>query len=56
VADGAGDVSSTVSISVGGNVSPGDLRRYQWWYRDPLLSPCGAAFNLTNGLELSWLP
>ena len=34
---------------------PGDTRRFQVWYRDPSGSPCGNAFNLTNGYELSFV-
>lgn len=56
VANAAGDAPSSVSISARGMVSPGDIKRYQWWYRDPLLSPCGTGFNLSNGLEIVWSP
>ncbi len=38
-----------------GGWSAGDIRRLQVWYRDPLASPCGAGFNLSNGLELSFV-
>jgi hypothetical protein len=55
VANGSGAASSTVSISQEGMVGPGSgSRYYQFWYRDPSLSPCGGGFNLTNGLELVW--
>jgi hypothetical protein len=37
-------------------LSAGDVRRAQWWYRDPAGSLCGNGFNLSNGLELLWLP
>lgn len=56
VPDGTGEATSTVAVAVQGNVAPGDVRRYQFWYRDPVGSPCGTAFNLSNGLELVWQP
>jgi hypothetical protein len=34
----------------------GDARRFQAWYRDPQASPCGASFNLSNGVELVLAP
>jgi hypothetical protein len=34
---------------------PGDERRYQIWYRDPL-GPCGLTFNLTNGFSVTYGP
>ena len=46
-----------MDLAVKGGVSAGDLRRYQLWFRDPgSESPCGAGFNLSNGLELTWSP
>jgi hypothetical protein len=54
-AAGAGGESSTsLSISVKGGAVSGSVFRYQLWYRDPNTSPCGANFNLTNGLEVVW--
>jgi hypothetical protein len=35
---------------------PGDIRRYQAWFRDPFGGPCGSGFNLSNGYEIVWLP
>jgi hypothetical protein len=55
-ADGAGAASSSTSIAAACGLSAGALKRYQWWYRDPALSPCGATFNLSNGLETTWTP
>lgn len=44
-----------IDIATKGGVSPGDLRRYQYWYRDPGTgSPCGATFNLSNGYTVLW--
>ncbi len=34
----------------------GDVRRLQAWYRDPIASPCGAGFNLSNGFRISLVP
>ena len=56
VSDAAGLSSSTVDVASVGGVQPGDVRDYQLWFRDSQLSPCGTSFNLTNGLEIQWLP
>jgi hypothetical protein len=55
-ADANGDANTSVSISTMGGVTPGSgaVRRYQYWYRDPVSSPCGNAFNLSNGWEITW--
>ena len=29
----------------------GEVKHYQFWYRDPT-GPCGAGFNLSNGLSI----
>lgn len=55
-ANGLGNSSTTANIAVVGGVASGQLRRYQLWYRDPIGSPCGTGFNLTNGLEITWNP
>jgi len=52
--DASGNASTTVSISVKGGCIAGDLKRYQNWYRDPASSVCGATFNLTNAVEVTW--
>lgn len=56
VADGTGSSATTISIAATASLSPGDLKRYQWWYRDPTLSPCLTGFNLSNGVEVTWAP
>jgi hypothetical protein len=50
---GAGDPS----ISVRGMTAAGDVRDYQCWYRsaDPMFCT-PATYNLTNALEVTWLP
>ncbi|MCB9915940.1 MAG: hypothetical protein H6828_12490 [Planctomycetes bacterium] len=32
----------------------GTTRYFQGWYRDPVGSPCGASFNLTQGLQVTF--
>jgi len=58
--DGTGysDTSAwAIPISVkAGNVSPGDTKYYQLWYRNPFSSPCAAEFNASNGLAITWTP
>jgi len=39
-----------------GNIAPGDTKHYQCWYRNPNGSPCGADFNASNGLVVTWAP
>jgi hypothetical protein len=55
-ADVAGVAQTSIGVASVGGCVVGDLKRYQGWYRDPNLSPCGAAFNLSNGVELVWNP
>lgn len=50
----AGQSETSIDVGSAGGVSAGDIRRYQIWYRDPAGSPCGALFNLSNGLEIVW--
>ena len=56
VADSAGRSQTTEDLVLKGGVVSGDLRRYQLWYRDPVTSPCGAKFNLTNGVQVLFGP
>jgi hypothetical protein len=55
-AGGAGASSTTANLVALGGVVPGDTKRYQLWYRDPITSPCGALFNLSNGVERTFQP
>ena len=52
--DGSGGSATNIDIGARGGVSAGDVKRYQLWYRDPNTSPCGAQFNLSNGIEITW--
>ncbi|MCA8981456.1 MAG: hypothetical protein H6831_01915 [Planctomycetes bacterium] len=50
--NGAG--ASSVEISVEGHVFAGDSRVYQFWYRDPAVSPCGSGSNLSGAVQVQW--
>ena len=41
-------------IAALGSFSPGDVRHFQVWYRDPTISPCGSGSNLTNALTVTY--
>jgi hypothetical protein len=46
-----------VNVATAGTIpGVGGTRNYQFWYRDPMGSPCGAGFNTSNGLEIVWMP
>ena len=49
-----GTASTSIDISGKGGCAAGDVKRYQLWSRDPVTSICGAAFNLSNGVEITW--
>ena len=54
--DADGTALSTSSIVTEGNVSAGDTRFYQYWFRDTGgISPCGTGSNFTHGIELDWI-
>ena len=59
-ADALGSSATTIGISTkAGNVSPGDRKYYQCWYRTVVNPPCGAGvsdFNSSNGYAVTWLP
>ena len=55
-ASSGGTSNTNTSIATKGGCAAGDVKRYQLWYRDPLTSPCGAQFNLSNGVEITWVP
>ncbi len=51
----SGSSFTTVNIGSIGGVAPGDVKRYQLWFRDTA-GPCGSGFNFTNGVEVTWAP
>ena len=52
--DGSGASTTTIDIGAKGGVAPGDTKRYQLWYPDPVGAGCGGGFNLSNGSEIAW--
>lgn len=56
VPDASGGARFGPGLGPGPGWSAGDVRYFQVWYRDPVGSPCGAGFNLTNGLEVVFGP
>ncbi|MDP6538835.1 MAG: hypothetical protein QF903_07595 [Planctomycetota bacterium] len=55
-ADASGSSSTTIDVGVEGGVTAGGSKVYQLWYRDPQSSMCSTTFNLTNGMQIFWLP
>ena len=49
-----GTANTSIDLSSKGGCAVGDVKRYQLWSRDPIASVCGAGFNLSNGLEITW--
>lgn len=49
----SGTAASQVTLSVREGLNGGELRRYQYWFRD-VSGPCGQGFNTTNGLRIQW--
>ena len=50
-------IAGEAPISIRGLIqSPGGVRDYQCWYRNSAAFCTPSTFNLTNGLEVLWLP
>jgi hypothetical protein len=44
-------------VHLKGNIGAPGLRMYQVWYRNANPTFCSSAtFNLSNGLEVNWIP
>lgn len=56
VPNGSGQATWGPGLAASGAYSAGDTRSFQGWYRDPAGSPCGAGFNLTNGVTVTFIP
>lgn len=52
----SGQASWGPGLAAKGGWSAGDRRRFQIWYRDPPSGACGSGFNLSNGIEVTFLP
>jgi plastocyanin len=50
----AGAASWGPGLTAAGGWGAGDTRSFQVWYRDAATSPCGNAFNLSNGYSVSF--
>jgi len=55
-ANDQGYASTTRPVSLAGNVHPGDLKRYQFWYRDSVHGQCTSRMNWSNGAAVQWTP
>ncbi len=51
--DGSGQAQTPFSVSGTEGLSAGDLRHYQYWFRD-VPGPCGSGFNTTNAYSIQW--
>jgi hypothetical protein len=49
----SGVAQSTVPLSTREGLGGGELRHYQFWYRN-VAGPCGQRFNTTNALSIQW--
>ena len=52
--DANGFAQTSSDIAVEGGVAALDARGYQFWYRDPSISPCGTGSNFTQALAVLW--
>ena len=53
VTSAAGTAQSQLPIAASEGLTGGELRSYQYWYRDPV-GPCGSSYNTSGALLLQW--
>ncbi len=51
--DSSGAAQSGPGIAARESLTLGDVRYYQFWFRD-IIGPCGAAYNTSNGVRVQW--
>lgn len=51
--DAAGNASTSVSLSSLEGLTGGELRQYQYWYRD-ISGPCNTLFNVSSAYRIQW--
>jgi hypothetical protein len=52
---GPGLIGQTHGLPSAGQIQTGQTWNFQYWYRD-LAGPCQSLFNLTNGLQVTFVP
>ena len=53
---GPGLVAYSSNFPIAGHIAAGNTYYFQAWFRDPFSGPCGFGWNLTNGLEVTFVP
>ena len=56
VPSAGGTASYGPGLAAAGGWNSGETRHFQVWYRDPVSSPCGTTFNLSNGVTVTFTP
>jgi hypothetical protein len=54
--DAAGTLTWSSGMQPSGGWAAGDRRGFQAWYRDTLAGPCGSGFNLSQGVDVTFMP
>ena len=53
--DANGAATSSADVEEPAQLLPGQTATYQFWYRDPVLSPCGTGSNFSSAFAVEWL-